>query len=316
MKKLLVLFVCAVCLAACQRGPKPEESLVAAGNAISNLDVDNIDKYIDITSILKNAFEVIKQKNIEDLPEDFDSISMYIPMAEPFILSAIKEVKESHELTASFTGYVKMIKVPEYKIISNENGIAKASVTIDVEELIKLLPEERLLIERNEIPTRNTLIFEMRQKGDYWEIVSLANLGELIDKVTTSKRYLQGVEKSRAAEVLSLFGAITGSQQRYYLVRDHYTQAFADLDLDFTDVNNESVTGNIFNTKNFTVSLIGDPDDDTTAAVKAVRNGNKYQYELCRNYNSGKIQCGGIDGEEICPLFGNFNIVENATCKF
>ena len=310
MKKLFVLFVCVVCvLAACQRGPKPEESLVAAGKAISTLDVDNIDKYIDVTSILKNAFEVIKQKNIEDLPEDFDNVSMYIPMAEPFLFSAIKEAKEKPELTVAFTGYVNMIKVQEYKIISNKNGVAKASVTIDVGDVIKLLPEEE--IKDFDIKPQNTFIFEMKQKEDYWEIVSLDNLGELIDKAQSSEHYSQSVERSRAAEALTLFGAITGAQQRHYLIKGYFAQAFGDLDLDFVDVDGKTVTGNTFRTKNFTVSFIGNSDDNT-AAVKAVRNG-KNQYELCRNFYSGETQCGGVNREEICPLLG-LTIVEDVTC--
>ena len=109
-------------------------------------------------------------------------------------------------------------------------------------------------------------------------------------------QYFKAVEKSRAAEALSLFGTIVGAQQRYYLVRDAYTTAFSNLDLDFTDRNGSAVSGSSFSTTNFTITLEG-------SQVKAVRSGGRYPNTLCKNYTTGAMGCTNTS---ICSSLGSF----------
>lgn len=318
MKKLFILFVSVICiLSACQRGPKPKDSLIAAGNAIKNCDANGVDKYVDISSILSNAIDVVSKEEIAGLNkeerEQLAAIKMLIiPMAKQYILEGIRELGNSEH-----KDYVNLIKVKKYEILENKDGIASARVIVNFEEAKKYALEKNMVPEEAKLymdDTERTFVFKMKQSGEYWQITEVANLGELIEKAQSSESYLQAVEKSRATEALSLFNTINGAQQRYYLVKGYYTQAFGDLDLEFVDVNGKEVTGNIFKTKNFTVSLIGNSDNNT-AAVKAVRN-DKYQYELCKIYHSGEIQCGGINREEICPLLGDSVVVKDVTCEF
>ena len=119
-------------------------------------------------------------------------------------------------------------------------------------------------------------------------------------------QYFRAVEKSRAAEALSLFGSITGAQQRYYLLRDAYTTNFSDLDLDFTDRNGSPATGASFATTNFTITLIGTAD---SAGVQAQRVGGRYPNTLCKNYTSGAMGC---TSPSICSSLGNF---QTSTCS-
>ena len=121
-------------------------------------------------------------------------------------------------------------------------------------------------------------------------------------------QYFKAVEKARGAEALSLFGAIAGAQQRYYLTRDNYAAKFNLLDLDFTDESGNTV-GDVatFNTKNFAISLEGTGDDGNNYYVKGLRRNGRYIYELRKYYNSGEVQCGGTNGTAICPSLGNFS---------
>ncbi len=121
-------------------------------------------------------------------------------------------------------------------------------------------------------------------------------------------QYFKAVEKARGSEALSLFGAIAGAQQRYYLTRNNYAAKFNLLDLDFTNESGGTVGDeSSFNTKNFTISLVGTGDDGNDYYVKGLRRNGRYIYELRKYYNSGEVQCGGTSGEAICPSLGNFS---------
>ena len=106
-------------------------------------------------------------------------------------------------------------------------------------------------------------------------------------------QYFKAVEKSRAAEALSLFGSIVGAEQRYYMVRDSFTNQFNNLDLDFS-----GAQGDTFNTNNYTVTL-------TAAGVTATRVGGRYPHTLTRAYMESQIRCGD-GGNGICASLGNF----------
>ena len=116
-------------------------------------------------------------------------------------------------------------------------------------------------------------------------------------------QYFKAVEKSKAAEALSLFGSIAGAQQRYYLVNDHYTESFSAIDLDFTDRNGNTVTGSSFSTTNFAITLKG--TDSTSSGILAERSGGRYPYTLCKFYESGQTGCVASSGN-ICASLGNF----------
>ena len=108
-------------------------------------------------------------------------------------------------------------------------------------------------------------------------------------------QYFKAVEKSKAAEALSLFGTIVGAEQRYYMVRDSFTNQFSNLDIDFS-----GASGSTFKTNNYTVTL-------TNEGVTAVRNAGRYQHTLTRDYMQSKIKCGDVNNNGICASLGNFD---------
>ena len=115
-------------------------------------------------------------------------------------------------------------------------------------------------------------------------------------------QYFKAVEKSKAAEALSLFGSIAGAQQRYYLVNDNYAANFGGIDLDFTDANGNAVgaSASTFSTKNFTITL-------GTTKVSANRSTGRYVYTMCKEYESGKLGCGPSSAN-ICSSLGQFQL--------
>ena len=120
-------------------------------------------------------------------------------------------------------------------------------------------------------------------------------------------QYFKAVEKSRAAEVLSIFSAVAGAQQRYYLVNNSYASTFAGLDVEFpTSTPGTMASGASYNTDNFTVSLSSNVTD-SGAGVQAVRRSGKYIYTLGKVYSNGQLVCQDQDGTSICASMGNFS---------
>ena len=117
-------------------------------------------------------------------------------------------------------------------------------------------------------------------------------------------QYFKAVEKSRAAEALSLFGSIAGAQQRYYLVKDAYTTSFSDLDLDF-----DGASGATLTTQSFTLTLSG---TDNTGKVTAVRSAGRFPNTLCKNYTTGATGC---TNESICSSLGSFSSTGATACN-
>ncbi len=106
-------------------------------------------------------------------------------------------------------------------------------------------------------------------------------------------QYFKAVEKSRAAEALSLFGSITGAEQRYYLVRGAWTTKFSELDLDFRNSNDNSLaSGSILSTNNYTITL-------GTNSFTAARSGGRYTHRLSKGYDTTTITCSD-DNNGIC----------------
>jgi len=113
-------------------------------------------------------------------------------------------------------------------------------------------------------------------------------------------QYFKAVEKSRAAEALSLFGSIAGAEQRYYLVNDAYTTNFSELDLDFDGANGSSLR-----TQSFTVVL-------NATNVRANRSGGRFPNTLCKNYTTGATGCTNT---AICSSLGSFSSTGATACN-
>lgn len=106
-------------------------------------------------------------------------------------------------------------------------------------------------------------------------------------------QYFKAVERSRASEVLALFGTIGGAQQRYMLQHDTYTTSFDVLDLEFAGASGASLT-----TQSYVIEL----QADGTLVATRKANDRYGQYTLTRAVE-GTISCtGGETGA--CAVIG------------
>jgi len=303
MKKLFVIFASLICLiSACNRGPNPKDSLIVAGNALQNCDANEVDKYIDITSIINNAIDVVAKQEISEFPkEELMQLTamkvIIVPMIKQYVLEGIKELGQSE-----YKDYIKMIKVKRYEILSNKDGVASAKVVFDFEDLKNyakeknLIPEEAkaYMIDRETPP----LILKMKQNGDYWQIVEISNLEELIAEYESIHKEAEA--KAKAEEELKaplrIISIIHSAQQRHYLAKDEYTNNFYNLDVDFVTDNGSPAQGSSFTNKGVTYS-IKDPRKVTAHVTKP------QEYTLERYYYDGKTVCQD-NGNGMCKKIG------------
>ena len=298
MKKLFVVFVSVLCiLSACHRGPNPKDSLIAAGNAIVNYDTDNIDKYVDLTSVINDMIDVVSKQNIQDMPE-FDIKQMvamkaiFVPIVKQYMLGMYKELEKSE-----YSNYVKSIKVKEYKILNNKDGIASAEVKFDFSELANLLPSESTKSLNKEV----NLVFEMKQKGDYWQIVKISNLSEKMDKYkdVIEKQIQQRKAEQELKEPFNMVETICQAQKIYRLQNGVFAENFENLNIGFKDNSGKPLiaTGNSFANKGVIYTITND------GKIEAhITEPKEYSLEKdCAN--NGKTICKDNDNS-ICKKIG------------
>ena len=121
-------------------------------------------------------------------------------------------------------------------------------------------------------------------------------------------QYFRAVERSRAAEALTLFGSIAGAEQRRALLTGAYTTSFGELDLDFVGADGQPVTdaGPLL-TNNFSIELqgttMGAGQEHQVVATR--RTPNRYgEYTLQRDYESGQVTCTPAGDASICTAIG------------
>lgn len=88
-------------------------------------------------------------------------------------------------------------------------------------------------------------------------------------------QYTTAVEKSRAAEALTLMSAVAGAAERYRLQKDVWPNSFAKLDLE-VPVRNDGKPGG----KSFIISMGDDASDSNRFVVVAERDINNAKYVL------------------------------------
>lgn len=302
MKKLLVVFVGVLCLlTACQKGPNPKESLVAAGNALQSCDADNIEKYIDLTDLISNIIDYVATKEIsgvekEQIMELSAAKMIIVPLAKQYILSGIRTLNKSEE----YKGYMDLVKVKKYEILSNKDGVATAKVTLDFEEAKKYADEKGLINEDIrpfmdiKIPD---LVLKMKLDGDHWKIVDITNLDEIVSVYEKVYKQYEAKQKEEESirEPLSLMGTISGAEQRYYLAHDVFTNEFDKLDLDFTNADGTSAKGSSLKTSSATYTI---HEEKVTARVSKPK-----EFYLERYYMDGKTNCRDNDNG-MCKKLG------------
>ncbi len=106
-------------------------------------------------------------------------------------------------------------------------------------------------------------------------------------------QYFKAVERSRASEVLALFGTIGGAQQRFMLQNDNWPTSFTALDIDFA-----GATGSQIKTQSYTITF---GDSGTLVATRDAR-GRYGAYTLTRAVDGG-IECDG-GSNDACDVIG------------
>ncbi len=241
MKKLLVVFISVLCvLTACNRGPNPKHSLIAAGNAIQNFDANAVDKYIDISSIINSAIDVAAKQEVKGISKEeimgMTAAKMIIvPIAKQFILEGIRQAANSE-----YKEYVKLVKVKEYKILSNKEGIATAKVTFNFEDAKQFALDKNLVPEETKPymeDTETTLMLKMQQNGEYWQITEITNLDELMKKYAPlyEEQKRQSDLDKAIAEAFTTVNIICQYQSIYYLGHGKVSDRFADFEIDFVE---------------------------------------------------------------------------------
>ena len=119
-------------------------------------------------------------------------------------------------------------------------------------------------------------------------------------------QYFKAVERSRAAEALSMFTAIAGAQQRYALVHGSYANNFQDLDIEFRNQDGSETTSDTLETQSFNIQIQSGPASNSNLGVVATRKSSRYgEYRLERNYQTGRITCHNVGGKDpICNSIG------------
>ena len=118
-------------------------------------------------------------------------------------------------------------------------------------------------------------------------------------------QYTKAVEKSRAAEGITLVRSIIMANQAYYMANGVYSKDIRDLDLEFPgeDVSAGSVPSR--QTKNFSCRATNNAGEgkvgNATAICRRVNSTRQYYFEGLPS-RPGQIICGfdNAEGEELC----------------
>ncbi len=106
-------------------------------------------------------------------------------------------------------------------------------------------------------------------------------------------QYEKAVEKSRAAEALTLVRAIAGAEDVYYMANGNYATDLRDLDLSFPGVSDTAYSGYSISTQNFDCRGYMTPSD-TTGTFKASCRRKPVEgspYFLAKRLD-GRLACG------------------------
>ena len=97
-------------------------------------------------------------------------------------------------------------------------------------------------------------------------------------------QYFKVVAKTQTSEALVVLKNIVDAQRRYFILHDNYARNFASLDLSFIDQNGNRITGSEYSTKNFTYTLITEPNTGDITSAEVVATPINSQVACTINY--------------------------------
>lgn len=116
-------------------------------------------------------------------------------------------------------------------------------------------------------------------------------------------QYQRAVERSRAAEGITLLRSLMTAQKIFYLANGTYTQDVALLDFDY-----KGATGSTFSTPNFTFKLHV-AADAPSFHIDCLRSTGQYELDgwLSNDHRYDQIMCntkGTPEGLNVCRTYG------------
>lgn len=295
---LFVLCTAGLCWAYNNWKESPSYSLSKVGLALQSKDSMMIEKYIDIESLLGDAFDTFFKESLKiyGIENNNDILDMMIggvvSASKPQIVSALKQgildgIKNTSE--SSYEESISKSKIKSLKVIRKDSDLASV-------EIILLVPEAG----NKELK----LLLGMKKYSNYWRIERLQNSEDILKlfEEELAKAFSPSVnpEQNIASEMISILKNISGSMQRAMLINGKYH-----TDLSLLDVHPSNIPfkGNSFKTDYFEVSISG--TTQSTGKAVARRIGPK-PYTITIYYDSGDLQCSDA-GNGMC---GQINLYD------
>jgi TonB family protein len=167
----------------------PEYALIQAGEAVQQHDITSFDRYVDLDTAIPAAIDALADSRLKEsagLGRAF--VTGLLKLAEPGLATVAK--REIH--TAIERGNIEQQR--EFNPLVNDlfsclRGHGKIQWNFSPFSIRRVSMQGKICILRLTIPDEPQLDFRLRDLGDHWQIVELANLKEVIQKIDGEKKH-------------------------------------------------------------------------------------------------------------------------------
>lgn len=169
----------------------PKYALAFAANAVREHDYYTFEHYVDIESIAEGLLDVTTAEALSGSEDRAGFAQGLLALAKPLIVSTVKSaVRKAIEKgdtealkqatggrgqtsiwTSLWTKKASWTTGPSFETITKDGKLAVVRVELPVEG-----EKERL-----------TLDFKLRDRGDYWQVIEIVNLRELLYRPTKTR---------------------------------------------------------------------------------------------------------------------------------
>jgi TonB family protein len=165
----------------------PEYALIQAGEAVQQHDISSFDRYVDLDTAIPAAIDALADSRLKEsagLGRAF--VTGLLKLAEPGLATVAK--REIH--TAIERGNIEQQRESNPLVddlFSCLRGHGKIQWNFSPFSTRRVSMQGKICILRLTIPNEPQLDFRLRDLGDHWQIVELANLKEVIQKIDSEK---------------------------------------------------------------------------------------------------------------------------------
>ncbi|MEM0330727.1 MAG: DUF2939 domain-containing protein [Archaeoglobaceae archaeon] len=149
----------------------PVYSLSLASKAATNGDCESFQKYVDVDSLASQLIDEVTDIALQESQQEVGEfgealLEGIVELAKPELLNKLKKDMRNYIESREFK---KADRIPLFILAIKTLRIAKVQVSGKV---------ARVAIERSNV----RVIYKLRKKSGYWQLVSIDNLRELIEK--------------------------------------------------------------------------------------------------------------------------------------